>query len=31
MTDILVLILRRLRAPIVTVIAVYAIAIFGLT
>jgi Trk K+ transport system NAD-binding subunit len=30
MTDILVLILRRLRAPIVTLISVYAIAIFGL-
>jgi len=30
MSDILVLILRRLRAPIVTVIAVYAIAVFGL-
>jgi Trk K+ transport system NAD-binding subunit len=30
MTDILVLILRRLRAPIVTLIAVYAIAVFGL-
>ena len=30
MSDILVLILRRLRAPIITVIAVYAIAIFGL-
>src|SRR5512147_776314 len=30
MTDILVLLLRRLRAPIVTLIAVYAIAIFGL-
>jgi voltage-gated potassium channel len=30
MSDILVLILRRLRAPIISVIAVYAIAIFGL-
>jgi Trk K+ transport system NAD-binding subunit len=30
MTDVLVLILRRLRAPIITVIVVYAIAIFGL-
>jgi|FrelakmetLWP11LW_1041352.scaffolds.fasta_scaffold05722_3 voltage-gated potassium channel len=30
MSDILVLILRRLRAPIIIVIAVYAIAIFGL-
>jgi voltage-gated potassium channel len=30
MSDILVLILRRLRAPIITVITVYAIAIFGL-
>ena len=30
MSDILVLILRRLRAPIITVIAAYAIAIFGL-
>lgn len=30
MSDILVLTLRRLRAPIITVIAVYAIAIFGL-
>jgi Trk K+ transport system NAD-binding subunit len=30
MTDILVLILRRLRTPIVTLITVYAIAIFGL-
>jgi Trk K+ transport system NAD-binding subunit len=30
MSDILVLILRRLRAPIITVIVVYAIAIFGL-
>jgi Trk K+ transport system NAD-binding subunit len=30
MTDILVLILRRLRAPIITLITVYAIAIFGL-
>ena len=30
MSDILVLILRRLRAPIIAVIVVYAIAIFGL-
>ena len=30
MSDILLLILRRLRAPIITVITVYAIAIFGL-
>lgn len=30
MSDILVLILRRLRAPLVTLIAVYAISIFGL-
>ncbi len=30
MTDILVLILRRLRTPIITLISVYAIAIFGL-
>jgi Trk K+ transport system NAD-binding subunit len=30
MSDILILILRRLRAPIITVIVVYAIAIFGL-
>ena len=30
MTDVLVLILRRLRAPIITVIVVYAIAICGL-
>ena len=30
MSDILVLILRRLRAPIITVIVAYAIAIFGL-
>jgi voltage-gated potassium channel len=30
MSEILVLILRRLRAPIITVIAVYAIAVFGL-
>lgn len=30
MNDILILILRRLRMPIVTLIAVYAIAIFGL-
>jgi Trk K+ transport system NAD-binding subunit len=30
MSDILVLILRRLRAPIIAVIAVYAIAVFGL-
>ncbi|MCU0814244.1 MAG: NAD-binding protein [Burkholderiaceae bacterium] len=30
MTDVLVLILRRLRAPIITLISVYAIAIFGL-
>jgi Trk K+ transport system NAD-binding subunit len=31
MSDILVLILRRLRAPLITVISVYAIAIIGLT
>lgn len=30
MSDILILILRRLRAPLVTLIVVYAIAIFGL-
>ena len=30
MSDILVLVLRRLRAPLITLIAVYAIAIFGL-
>jgi Trk K+ transport system NAD-binding subunit len=30
MTDILVLILRRLRAPFITLISVYAISIFGL-
>ncbi len=30
MSDILILILRRLRTPIITVITVYAIAIFGL-
>lgn len=30
MSDVLVLILRRLRAPIITVIVAYAIAIFGL-
>jgi Trk K+ transport system NAD-binding subunit len=30
MSEILVLILRRLRAPIITVIVVYAIAVFGL-
>lgn len=30
MSDILILILRRLRAPIITVIVAYAIAIFGL-
>ena len=30
MSDVLVLILRRLRAPIITVIVVYAIAVFGL-
>ncbi len=30
MTDILVLILRRLRAPLITLISVYAISIFGL-
>ena len=30
MSDILVLILRRLRAPLITLIAVYAISIFGL-
>jgi len=30
MSDILVLILRRLRAPLITLITVYAIAIFGL-
>jgi Trk K+ transport system NAD-binding subunit len=31
MSDILVLILRRLRAPLITVISVYAIAVIGLT
>ncbi len=30
MSDILVLVLRRLRAPLITLIAVYAISIFGL-
>ncbi len=30
MSDILVLILRRLRAPLITLIAVYAVSIFGL-
>ena len=30
MSDILVLVLRRLRAPLITLISVYAIAIFGL-
>lgn len=31
MSDVLVLILRRLRAPLITVITVYAIAVIGLT
>jgi Trk K+ transport system NAD-binding subunit len=31
MSDILILILRRLRAPIIAVIVVYAVSIFGLT